>query len=458
MRKLLVANRGEIALRVMRSARELGLSTVAVCSEADVESLHVRAADEHVVIGPAPAGRSYLDSQAVLSAAKTAGADAIHPGYGFLSERADFAEQVLAAGMTFVGPSPEAIRLMGDKALARSAAARAGVPTVPGSAGPVAEVASAIVVAARVGYPVALKAAAGGGGRGIRIVSSPAELHQTLPRAQAEAASAFGSSDIYLERFVERARHIEVQIFGDGERFAHLGERDCSLQRRRQKVVEETPARNLPERVRAGMADAALRIAAAVGYSGAGTVEFLYDAQRGEFAFIEMNTRIQVEHPVTEMVTGLDLVREQLTVAAGAPLSFSQDQVVPRGHAIEFRLNAEDPARDFLPSPGTLHVMQMPGGPFVRVDSGYGPGTQVSPFYDSLLAKIIVWGDSPDMALSRARRALAEVEVRGVATNASFLRELASLPEFAAGTCHTTFLESWAARQDAGADAARRPA
>lgn len=454
MRKLLVANRGEIAVRVMRSAAELGIKTVAVCSDADVGALHVRAADEHVVIGPAPVQRSYLDAGAVLAAAKATGADAVHPGYGFLSERADFAEQVLTAGLAFVGPAPEAIRLMGDKAIARSVAAKAGVPTIAGSAGPVTDVASGLEVAARIGYPVAVKAAAGGGGRGIRIMPSAAELRRDLPRAQAEAVSAFGCGDVYLERFIEKARHIEVQVFGDGKRFAHLGERDCSLQRRRQKIVEEAPARNLPESARAGMADAAVRLAAAVRYSGAGTVEFLYDPACGDFAFIEMNTRIQVEHPVTEMVTGLDLVREQLTVAAGAPLSFTQDQVTVRGHAFEFRLNAEDPEQNFLPSPGTLQLMRMPGGPFVRLDSGFGPGCEVSPFYDSLLAKVIVWGDTLDAALSRAQRALAEVEISGVMTNAAFLRELASLPEFAVGSCHTTFLEDWIAARESGAAAA----
>jgi acetyl-CoA carboxylase biotin carboxylase subunit len=455
MRTLLVANRGEIAVRVIRAARELGLRTVAVASEADADALHARLADECVVIGPASAARSYLNVDAVLSAAAQTGADAVHPGYGFLSERADFAERVAAAGLTFVGPSPEAIRLMGDKAAARATAAAAGVPTVPGSAGRVADVDEALAAAERAGYPVVIKAAAGGGGRGIRVVTSEAELRQALPVAQAEAAAAFGSGEVYVERFVELARHVELQVFGDGERFVHLGERDCSLQRRRQKVVEEATAPGIPDDTRAEMARAAVRLAAEVGYSGAGTVEFLYDAERGDFSFLEMNTRIQVEHPVTEMVVGRDLVREQLTVAAGDPLSFAQDDVEFRGHAIELRLNAEDPEQGFFPSPGTLEKMRMPGGPFVRVDSGCEAGSVVSPFYDSLVAKVIVWGDTREVALARARRALDEVEVHGVVTTAPFLRRVLDLPETVDATYSTTFLESWMAEQ---ADVAGRRA
>ncbi|MER6628057.1 acetyl-CoA carboxylase biotin carboxylase subunit [Streptomyces sp. NPDC000987] len=458
MRKLLVANRGEIAVRVIRAGRELGVRTVAVCSEADTDALHVRLADEHVVIGPAPAARSYLDTDAVLSAAARSGADAVHPGYGFLSERAAFAQQVADAGMTFVGPSPEAIRLMGDKALARSTATRAGVPTVPGSDGAVTDLSDALETAERVGYPIAVKAAAGGGGRGIRIVEGPDELRAALPLAQAEAVAAFGSGEIYLERFVPRARHIEVQVFGDGEHFLHLGERECSLQRRRQKIVEEACAPGLPARVRQAMTEAAVRLAAEVSYSGAGTVEFLYDSVREEFFFIEMNTRIQVEHPVTEMVTGRDLVREQLTVAAGAFLSFTQEEVELRGHAMEFRLNAENPDLGFMPSPGTITAMRMPGGPFTRVDSGCEQGGQVSPFYDSLIAKLIVWGDTREAALARARRALDEVEVEGVATTAPFLRALADLPEFVDADYHTTFLESRLAGRASGHDGTGRTA
>jgi len=452
MRKLLVANRGEIAVRIIQAARELGIRTVAVCSEADVGAVHVRLADEHVVIGPAAASRSYLDIDAVIKAATDRGADAVHPGYGFLAERAEFAERVIQAGMAFVGPAPEAIRLMGDKTAARASAARVGVPTVPGSDGPVRDQAAAFAAAQRAGYPVVVKAAAGGGGRGIRVVASAAELGDALPVAQAEAAAAFGNGDLYVERFVPAARHVEVQVFGDGERVVHLGERECSMQRRRQKVIEEAPAPGLPPRVREAMTSAAVRLAASVGYRGAGTAEFLYDPAREEFFFIEMNTRIQVEHPVTEMVTGRDLVREQLCVAAGAPLSFTQEEVEIRGHAMEFRINAEDPAQGFLPSPGTLAMLRMPGGPFVRVDTGYQAGSQVSPFYDSLLAKIIVWGDTREWALTRARRALGELEVHGVATTAGFLRSIIELPEFRQGQYHTTFLEDWMAEQAARGD------
>jgi acetyl-CoA carboxylase, biotin carboxylase subunit len=445
MRKLLVANRGEIAIRVIRAARELGIPTVAVCSEPDVEALHARAADEQVVIGPAAAARSYLDIDAVLKAAAEVGADAVHPGYGFLSERADFAERLDQAGITFVGPSAEAIRLMGDKALARSTAAHAGVPTVPGSDGPVAGVPEALDVAAEIGYPVAVKAAAGGGGRGIRVVGTPEELRTAVPTAQAEAAAAFGHGEVYLERFVEHAHHVEVQVFGDGSRFLHLGERECSLQRRRQKILEEAPSPSISEQVREAMTTAAVRLAAEVSYRGAGTVEFLYDPDHHDFFFIEMNTRIQVEHPITEMVTGRDLVREQLSVAAGNPLSFTQEDVEVRGHSIELRLNAEDPAMQFMPSPGPLEVMRMPAGPFVRIDSGYEQGSAVSPYYDSLLAKVIVWDENRPRALARARRALDEVHIVGVQTTAPFLREVLDLPEVVEGRYHSTFLEAWMA-------------
>ena len=451
MRTLLVANRGEIALRVIRSARELGLRTVAVCSDVDVDAVHVRAADEHVVLGPAPATRSYLDVDAVLAAAARSGADAVHPGYGFLSERADFAAAVTAAGLVFVGPSADAIRLMGDKSLARSTAARAGVPTVPGSDGAVDSLEQALAVAGDLGFPLVLKAAAGGGGRGISVVRSAEELTAALPRARAEAAASFGDDEVYLERFVARARHVEVQVLGDGERVVHLCERDCSLQRRRQKVLEEAGAPDLPDTVRAAMAQAAVRLADAVGYCGAGTVEFLFDADRGEFFFIEMNTRIQVEHPVTEMVTGIDLVREQLTVAAGERLAFVQDDVRLRGHAIEVRINAEDPDRGFLPSPGTLTHLRLPGGPCVRFDAGCEAGGAVPPFYDSLLAKLIVWGETRETALARARRALDEVEIGGVTTTAPFLRSVLDLPDLVQATHHTTTLEDWLAERTPGA-------
>ncbi|HET7399124.1 MAG TPA: acetyl-CoA carboxylase biotin carboxylase subunit [Intrasporangium sp.] len=450
MHKLLIANRGEIAVRIARAARELGITTVAACSEADTDAVSVRYADERVVIGPAPAGQSYLNVEALLGAARQVSADAVHPGYGFLSENADFAERVESEGMTWVGPSPHAIRLMGDKARARSTAQQVGVPTVAGSDGPVADPDAAREAAATVGFPVAIKAAAGGGGRGIRVVGSDEELESQLPVAQAEARAAFGSPDVYIERFVPRARHIEVQVFGDGTNFIHMGTRDCSMQRRRQKVIEEAGELGLPEHVERGMTAAAVSLAEAVKYCGAGTVEFLYDAERAEFAFIEMNTRIQVEHPVTEMVWGFDLVQEQLLVAQGQPLSKFQEEHRPRGHAIEVRLNAEDPHLGFLPSPGPLERFRLPGGPFVRVDSGYEEGGQVPPFYDSLLAKIIVWGATREEAIVRLSRALGEVEVTGVSTTVTFLRQVLDLPEFRTGTYHTRFLEDWMQQQHKG--------
>ena len=442
MKKLLVANRGEIAVRIMRAARELGIETVAVCSEADVDALHTRTADHFEIIGPAPANKSYLVIDNVIDAAIRSGADAVHPGYGFLSERAEFAERLAANNLIFVGPSPAAITQMGDKAQAIKAAIAAGVPTIPGSNGPVLGIEDAVIVAARTGYPVAVKASAGGGGRGIRIAGDETELRSVLPVAQAEALSAFGSGEVYLERMIQGAKHIEVQVFGDGENFVHLGERDCSVQRRRQKLIEETPAHGLPGRVREELCAAAVALTAAVRYQGAGTVEFLYEQATGEFFFIEMNTRIQVEHPITEAVTGIDLVAEQLRVAAGEPLSFSQSDISSRGHAIEIRLNAENPDLNFLPSPGTVTSFTMPAGPFVRIDSGFTVGSVVSPYYDSLLAKIIVWGRTRDEALGRARRAIAEIDVQGVNTTADFLNDILQTSEFKSGDYDTTFLET----------------
>jgi acetyl-CoA carboxylase biotin carboxylase subunit len=442
MKKLLVANRGEIAVRIMRAARELGIETVAVCSEADVDALHTRTADHFEIIGPAAANKSYLVIDNVIDAAIRSGADAVHPGYGFLSERAEFAERLAANNLIFVGPSPAAITQMGDKAQAIKAAIAAGVPTIPGSNGPVLGIEDAVIVAARTGYPVAVKASAGGGGRGIRIAGDETELRSVLQVAQAEALSAFGSGEVYIERMIQGAKHIEVQVFGDGENFVHLGERDCSVQRRRQKLIEETPAHGLPGRVREELCAAAVALTAAVRYQGAGTVEFLYEQATGEFFFIEMNTRIQVEHPITEAVTGIDLVAEQLRVAAGEPLSFSQGDISSRGHAIEIRLNAENPDLNFLPSPGTVTSFTMPAGPFVRIDSGFTVGSVVSPYYDSLLAKIIVWGRTRDEALGRARRAIAEIDVQGVNTTADFLNDILETSEFKSGDYDTTFLET----------------
>lgn len=450
MRRLLIANRGEIATRIIRAARELGIEAVAVCSEPDVGAMHVRMADAHVVLGPAPASKSYLNTDALLAAATQVGADAVHPGYGFLAENATFAGRVIDAGLIWVGPSPEAISLMGDKLAARATAQAAGVPTVPGTVDPLADVAAAREAAETIGYPVAIKASAGGGGRGIRIVPNAEELTSQYPVAQAEAQAAFGDGTVYLERLVEPAQHIEVQVFGDGESVIHLGERACSMQRRRQKVVEESPAPGLPDQVRTAMCAAAVALARQVGYRGAGTVEFLYDPDSQEFFFLEMNTRIQVEHPVTEMVYGVDLVREQLLVARGEPLSITQDEVEPRGHAIEVRLTAENPAFDFLPSPGVLTRFRMPGGPFVRVDSGFEDGSQISPYYDSLVAKIITWGRTRDLARTRMSRALNEVDIGGIETTTEFLRELVDVPEFRSGDYHTTFLEEYLSRSDPG--------
>ncbi|MFM8350515.1 MAG: acetyl/propionyl/methylcrotonyl-CoA carboxylase subunit alpha [Actinomycetales bacterium] len=440
MKRVLVANRGEIAVRVMRAARELGIETVAVYSEADAGALHARVADTSVVIGPAAASKSYLVGETLIEAARSTGADAIHPGYGFLSERASFAELVIGAGLTWVGPSPASIRDMGDKAQAIRMAKAAGVPTIPGSDGPVLTVEDALAAAAG-NYPVAIKAAAGGGGKGIRIANNEAEVRESIPIAKAEAMSAFGSDAVYIERMVRGAKHIEVQVFGDGESFVHLGERECSVQRRRQKLIEETPAPLLPEHIREEMCRSAVALATSVAYQGAGTVEFLYEPSTHAYFFIEMNTRIQVEHPITEAVTGIDLVKEQLRVARGERLSFTQQDVHHRGHAIEVRVNAEDAALNFFPSPGTLDRFTLPAGPFVRVDSGFVSGDTVSPYYDSLLAKVVVWGRSRDEAITRMQRALAEMDVVGVKTTAAFVGEILDTKEFFAGTYDTLFLQ-----------------
>ncbi|MHA6795564.1 acetyl-CoA carboxylase biotin carboxylase subunit [Pseudonocardia bannensis] len=457
MRRLLVANRGEIAVRIIRAARDLGISTVAVHSTADAEAPHVRLADAAVEIGPPQATKSYLVVDAILEAARSSGADAVHPGYGFLSERAAFAAAVTDAGLTFVGPDAAVIEEMGDKVRARQVARAAGVPTVPGTEDGVDDVAAAVAAAADIGYPVMLKAAAGGGGRGIRVVADEAELRSGFPAASAEAASAFGDGRMYLERFVRRARHVEVQVLGDGDDVVHLFERECSLQRRRQKMVEEATAPGIDADVRAAMTDAAVRLSREVGYRSAGTVEFLVDDDADEssdqrFFFIEMNTRIQVEHPTTELVTGVDLVAEQLRIATGEPLRLRQDDVTARGSAVEFRICAEDPDRDFLPAPGKVGRVSLPGGPWVRVDTWLEPDSQVSPFYDSLLAKVVVWGEDRETALRRSRRALAEFAVDGVATTAGMFTELLDEPWLQAGDFHTGTLEGWLGRRRAAAD------
>lgn len=443
IRKLLVANRGEIALRVIRAARELGMTTVAVYSDADRDSLPVRLADEAVHIGPAHASRSYLSVDAILQAARETGAQAIHPGYGFLAENAGFADAVAQAGLIFVGPDAAVIRRMGDKAAARQAAKEAGVPTVPGSDGVVASLDEALTHAALIGYPLMIKAAAGGGGRGIRVAANEAALREQMPMAQAEAQAAFGDGGVYLERFLPRARHIEVQVMGDGERAVHLFERECSLQRRRQKILEEAPSPALSADLRDKLCQSAVKLTESVGYRGAGTLEYLYDEQRGEFYFIEMNTRIQVEHPITEMITGVDLVREMLRVADGEPLRLAQKDIVLRGAAIECRLNAEDPQRNFAPGPGKVSHVRWPGGPGVRVDSMVYAGATVPPYYDSLLAKLIVWDEDRPAALARMARALDEVELEGVPTTLALHRVLVMDDDVQAGRFHTNFLEAW---------------
>jgi acetyl-CoA carboxylase biotin carboxylase subunit len=440
VRRVLVANRGEIALRVVRACHELGLEAVAVYSTADETALHVRAADHAVCIGPPRARDSYLNVAAVVQAAQQTGADAIHPGYGFLAENAAFAAACEEQGIVFVGPTASAIERMGDKALARSLAREAGVPTVPGTDG-TADVAEALRAADELGYPVMVKAAAGGGGRGIRVAQSSQELEALVAEAAREAEAAFGDSTLYLEKLLVDARHVEVQVLGDASgRAIHLFERECSLQRRRQKLFEESPSTALDDGTRAEMTAAAVRLADAVDYRGAGTIEFLLD-QDGRFYFIEMNTRIQVEHPVTEMVTGVDLVKEQLRVAAGEPPSVRQGDVAPRGVAFEFRINAEDAAAGFLPSPGTVTALGLPGGPGVRVDTAVYAGYTIPPFYDSLVAKLLVWGRDRGEAIARGRRALRELRIEGITTTAPFHLELLDDPAVVAGDYHVEYLE-----------------
>lgn len=442
LKKLLVANRGEIAVRILRAAKDLGMATVAVFSDADADSLHVQIADEAVHIGPPAAKKSYLNVAAILRAAEETGADAVHPGYGFLAENADFADACAKAGMAFVGPSGDAIRTMGDKVAARSAAHAAGVPVVPGSMGRV-DLDEARHVLMDTGFPVMIKAAAGGGGRGIRIANDLAEFEAAFPQAATEALAAFGDGGLYMEKVIGKARHIEVQVLGDGTDAVHCFERECSLQRRRQKVWEEAPSQALSDRVRDELCSSAVRLARAVGYSGAGTVEYLYDDAADRFYFIEMNTRIQVEHPVTEMITGVDLVAEGLRIAGGEPLRLRQRDIVVRGHAIEVRLNAEDPARDFAPFPGTVTDLRVPGGPGVRFESMLYAGYTVPPFYDSLLAKLVVHAETRDAAIMRLVRALRETRIDGLKTTKPLFLALADDPSVQAGAVHTRWLEGW---------------
>ncbi len=443
--KVLIANRGEIALRVHRACKEMGIATVAVHSEADRTAMHVRLADESVCIGPAPAAKSYLNIPSIIAAAEITGAQAIHPGYGFLSENARFAEIVQAHGYTFVGPRPEHIRMMGDKITAKQAARDAGIPVVPGSDGAVSEDEEAIAAAEEIGFPVLIKAAAGGGGRGMKVAKSRADLSEALSTARSEARSAFGDDSVYLERYLTRPRHIEIQVVADSHgAVAHLGERDCSLQRRHQKVLEEAPSPAIDDAARARIGSVVVEAIRKIGYLGVGTIEFLYED--GEFFFIEMNTRLQVEHPVTEAVTGVDLVREQIRIAAGLPLSFTQEEVAFNGHAIEVRINAENP-RTFAPSPGRVTDFHAPGGLGVRLDSALYAGYVIPPYYDSLAGKLIVHGRDRGEAIARLRRSLGEMVVAGVETTIPLFQDLLREPDVIGGDYHIHWLEQWIAAQ-----------
>lgn len=440
-KKVLIANRGEIALRVIRACRELEIRTVAVHSDVDRDSLHVSAADESFCIGPGPAGQSYLNIHNLISAALVARAEAVHPGYGFLAENSEFVEICQSHGLVFIGPSAQAMRLMGDKAMARRTVISAGVPVLPGTS-EIHDVAEVHAFAKEAGFPIMIKAAAGGGGKGMRIAHDESELERLFNTAQLEAEAAFGDGRIYLEKFLPQARHIEIQVLADNHgNCIHLGERDCSLQRRNQKLVEESPSPVLSAEKRAQMGAMAVAAAKACNYSGVGTVEFLFDPRDQSFYFLEMNTRIQVEHPVTELVTGLDLVKMQIDVAAGQPLTLTQEQVVMRGAAIECRINAENPDDGFRPSFGRIHHVHLPGGPGIRIDSHLYSGYAVQPYYDSLLAKVISYGQTREEALARMNRLLLEMKVEGVNTTIEFQRHLIQHPRFRAGDVHTTFVE-----------------
>ncbi len=441
-RKILIANRGEIALRVIRACRELGITSVAVYSEADADSLHVRCADESVCIGPAKSRDSYLNIPRIVSSAQITNAEGIHPGYGFLAENAQFAEACEASGITFIGPPVQAIRSMGDKAIARSLMRESGVPILPGSQGVLESAEEAAAVAAGIGYPVILKAKDGGGGKGMRVVASPDEIERLYTTAQAEARAAFGSEAMYLEKYLVRPRHIEIQVVGDKSgNVVHLGERDCSIQRRHQKLVEEAPSPAMTPKLRRQMGATAVQGAQRIGYYSLGTIEFLFDEASGDFYFMEMNTRLQVEHPVTEMITGLDLVKLQIRIAAGENLPFDQSGVEFRGHAIECRINAENPDLGFRPSPGQVTGFHLSGGPGTRIDSHLTAGATVSPHYDSMVAKLIVHGADRQEALARMTRALFESRIEGIDTTVGFHLSLMGNPEFRAGRYDTGFLE-----------------
>ena len=448
-RKILIANRGEIAVRIIRACRDLSISPVAVFSDADADALHVRLADQAYAIGAAPSVESYLRIERIIEAALRAGADAVHPGYGFLAENAEFARETARAGLVFIGPPPEAMELMGSKTSARRVAIEAGVPIVPGTTEPLHSLTEAREIAVQLGYPVMFKASAGGGGKGMRLVKSEADLRSAYETAQSEAAAAFGDSEIYLEKAIERPRHIEIQVFADSHgSVVHLGERECSIQRRHQKVIEECPSPINDSSLRERMGQAATLVARAVDYVGAGTVECLVADATRDFYFLEMNTRLQVEHPVTEMVTGLDLVREQIMVAHGEPLSFTQADVRLSGHAIECRVYAEDPEQNFLPAPGHINSLRVPAGPGVRDDGGITADTEVSIYYDPMISKLAAWGRTRNEAIDRLRRALDEYAVGGIKTTLPFFREIVRDAEFIEGRLDTGFIERFFARRD----------
>ncbi|MCL6471966.1 MAG: acetyl-CoA carboxylase biotin carboxylase subunit [Firmicutes bacterium] len=442
-KKVLIANRGEIAVRVIRACKELGIHTVAVYSEADREALHTQLADEAVCIGPAQSHQSYLNIPNIISAAEVTGAEAIHPGYGFLAENPQFADICRSCHITFIGPSAEAIEAMGHKSEARRRMMEAGVPVTPGTVGSVKSEKEAQEAAERIGYPVIIKASAGGGGRGMRIAQNEKELLKFLQMARSEAKAAFGNADVYMEKYVEEPRHVEVQILADSHgNVIHLGERDCSIQRRHQKLIEESPSPSVSDEVRKEMGEVAVRAAKAVGYVNAGTIEFLVEPN-GNYYFMEMNTRVQVEHPVTEMVTGVDIIKEQIRIAAGEKLAYRQEDVKQNGHAIEFRINAEDPDKNFIPQGGKVTLYNPPGGPGVRVDSHLYSGYDVPNYYDSLLAKLIVWGKNRDEAIARGRRALEECVIMGLATTIPFHLKVLENAFFREGEVYTNFISRW---------------
>lgn len=445
IKSLFIANRGEIAVRIIKAAKALGIRTIQGASEADTESLACKLADEVIVIGPPQAAKSYLDIDAVVAAIKASGADAVHPGYGFLSENPRFVSAVQESGVIFVGPDAETISKMGDKAAARAEAIAAGVPVVPGSEGLISDLDDARAQALRIGYPVMIKASAGGGGRGIRVVDDEASLDKLVPQAMAEARAAFGDDGLYMERYISRARHIEVQVLGDGTEVVHLFERECSLQRKRQKVWEEAPAANLPQRVRDAICASAVALAKRVHYKNAGTLEYLYDSDTEEFFFIEMNTRIQVEHPVTEAITGIDLVQAQLRVAGGERLWFSQSDIEAKGHAIEVRINAENPLKMFMPSPGLITGYAPPASEAVRFDTLLYEGYQIAPYYDSLVGKLIVAAADRASAIDALTSALDTLKIEGIHTTVPLHKALASNPEVRNGSFHTAWLEDWMA-------------